>query len=233
MGGLGLRSHFGLREAAFVGVAAKAVPALVHAPSAPPCAQGHFCTSVISDKLNEHSFAAESDLYDFSRVTSSGCEVGSVLASAWPRLQQKAAGGGPAPLPPLAPLRLTCPSSVTAFRTSNTPFRLSLTRPRSRSCGRRWTPAARARAAFCNQDEFLRAFLLARPAPGYALTSAEWRECVARYLGAPSPACAPFVGQRLHVSGRGGDGTVDVCGDNLLTACTSPESVGHGRHHTP
>jgi hypothetical protein len=95
------------------------------------------------------------------------------------------------------------------------------------------TGGARARAAFCNQDEFLRAFLLARPAPGYALTSAEWRECVARYLGAPSPACAPFVGQRLHVSGRGGDGTVDVCGDNLLTACTSPESVGHGRHHTP
>jgi hypothetical protein len=31
----------------------------------------------------------------------------------------------------------------------------------------------------------------------------------------------PFVGRPLDVSGRGGDGTVDKHGDNLIIACTT------------
>jgi hypothetical protein len=36
----------------------------------------------------------------------------------------------------------------------------------------------------------------------------------------------PFVGRPLDVSGRGGDGTVDKHGDNLIIACTTG-------HHDP
>jgi hypothetical protein len=79
-------------------MAASVVPALVHAPSAPSSAQGHFCT-VIADKVGERSFSAENDQYDFSRVTSSGCRIGSILASSWLLLQQKAAGGDPGSSP--------------------------------------------------------------------------------------------------------------------------------------
>jgi hypothetical protein len=231
MGGLGLRSRVDLRDAAFVGMAAKVVPALVHAPSAPPSAQGHFCTAVIADKVGERSFSAENNRYDFSRVTSSGCRMGSILASAWPLLQQKAAGGGPGSSPSTG--ALAADLSKLGYGISNLQHAISteLDKASLRELQARVDAGGvRARAAFRNQDEFSRAFLLARPSPGYALTSAEWRECVARYIGAPSPACAPFVGQQLHVSGRGGDGTVDVWGDNLLTACTQGDLESKLRH---
>jgi hypothetical protein len=47
MGGLGLRSRVDLRDAAFVGMAAKVVPALVHAPSAPPSARAALCAGAL------------------------------------------------------------------------------------------------------------------------------------------------------------------------------------------
>jgi hypothetical protein len=59
----------------------------------------------------------------------------------------------------------------------------------------------------------------------------DFREIAARHICAASPACAPYVGRPLDVSGRGGDGTVDKYGDNLITACTTGHHDANFRHN--
>jgi hypothetical protein len=66
---------------------------------------------------------------------------------------------------------------------------------------------------------------------GNAIAADEFSEMGARYIGAPSPACVPFVSRPLDVSGRGGGGTVDKFGDNLITACTTGHHDASFRHN--
>ena len=50
--------------------------------------------------------------------------------------------------------------------------------------------------SWLNSDKFSTVWLTALPNKTDRLTNAEFAEVAARYYGAPSPACAPFVGQR-------------------------------------
>jgi hypothetical protein len=84
--------------------------------------------------------------------------------------------------------------------------------------------------ALVNSDRFSRAPLTLAPSQGNSIPADEFREIVARSICAPSPACIPFVGRPLDVSGRGGDGTVDAHGDNLITACTTGGHDARFRH---
>jgi hypothetical protein len=115
--------------------------------------------------------------------------MGSILVSAWPLLQQRASGGGPGSSPSAG--ALAADLSKLGYGISNLQQAIwaELDKASLKELQERVdVGGVCARAAFCNQDEFSRAFLLARPSPGYALTSAEWRKCVVRYIRAPSPA---------------------------------------------
>ena len=79
---------------------------------------------------------------------------------------------------------------------------------------------SRARVRILAADPLSRAFLSCLLAHE-RLRLQDLRACFARYMTAPSHARAPFVGRRLHVAGRAGDGTMDRHDDNLVTASAS------------
>ncbi len=58
--------------------------------------------------------------------------------------------------------------------------------------------------------------------------SAEFRECYVRYIAGKSPACAPFVGQQLNVSLRGGP--LDAYGDIAVAAAWTGNQESIFRH---
>ena len=62
-------------------------------------------------------------------------------------------------------------------------------------------PDAR-RTAWYSVDEYSSQILTGTPAVGDRLRNDEWSEGVAMYFGAPSPACAPHVGEPITVNGR-------------------------------
>jgi hypothetical protein len=81
------------------------------------------------------------------------------------------------------------------------------------------------------QDEYSRGFLTMLPGvPGYSATPAEFREMFAHHLAAPSPACAPVLGQPIHCSRASGDGRIDPRGYNVLASTTTGGIVAKMRH---
>ena len=66
--------------------------------------------------------------------------------------------------------------------------------------------------SWLNSDKFSTVWLTALPNKTDRLTNAEFAEVAARYYGAKSPACAPFVGLRLRGQ------TIDAYGLNISSA---------------
>jgi len=70
--------------------------------------------------------------------------------------------------------------------------------------------------AILSMDRLSRAFLCCPPRHPHKLTPEEWSEAFCRFMCAPSPACAPVVGQTLVASRLGGP--IDAHGDIMLNA---------------
>ena len=89
---------------------------------------------------------------------------------------------------------------------------------------------SRELAAIRENDSFAQAAVTARPTEANKIPAAVFTEMITRYLREPSPASMQFLGRPIDVSARGGDGTVDKYGDNLINACVPGAHDAKLRH---
>ena len=228
-GGLGVRSRSALRDPAYIGAAAKAIPALVDRrvdASTSRMELGILNTARINELVGRGSFDCGGR--DFSTLVTSGCALGVSLSSGWADMRQQVASGSGD-----AALRAGALSASISNLGSGIPnlqhaVTIQLDTARYETLVATLPRSGRVTAAILAcEDPFARAFLDC-PARECKLTATEFRECFARYVGAPSPACAPHVGQTLNVSARGG--VVDAFGDNLIRAATTDNQEAIYRH---
>ena len=79
--------------------------------------------------------------------------------------------------------------------------------------------------ARCQATHTTSIILTAMPLHKNALTNREWIERTARIMGTPSPAAAPFIGQKIGNSNR----RVDQFANNICSAIMP--GGGHARLH--
>jgi len=226
-GGFGLRSRETLLGPAAMGALVKTVRRLLPTDMDGGILNGNL--TAIVDAVGRGSF--DDGKYDLGTFIASGSRHGSYLASWWADAQGYASGTiGQAP-------------SNGALAKDVEQAGMGLSNPQHALTSQLESVA---RAAFIDalpfgsreyraitlNDRFSQApFTLAPSLKVNKIAADEFREMGARYIGAASPACVPFVGRPLDVSGRGGDGTVDKFGDNLITACTTGHHDANFRHN--
>jgi hypothetical protein len=234
MGGLGLRAREPLRDAAYAGMVAKVIPRL--APSlntAGETSMGYYATPHIVRVVGPGSF--DSGDHNMGPFLASGCSVATGADAAWSRLQARVA-----PIGSLTPASGPLAQPFSSMGAGIQKLQHAITAQTEESDHKRLTdtiaamprPRMREAIVYTSIDEFSRAFLTVMP--GAKLTSmgpAEFRECYARYIAGASPACAPFVGQTLNVSARGG--LLDAYGDNAVAAAWTGSQESVFRHNPP
>jgi hypothetical protein len=225
-GGFGLRSREALRGPAAIGALAKTVRRLLPTDADSGILNGSL--TAIVDAVGPGSF--DDGKYDLGTFIASGSRHGSCLASWWAEAQGYASGTiGQAP-------------SSGALAKDVEQAGMGLSNPQHALTSQLESVA---RAAFIDSlpsgsreqrsitccDRFAQALFTLAPSEANRLPADEFREIATRHVCAPSPACAPYVGRPLDVSGRGGDGTVDKYGDNLITACATGHHDANFRHN--
>jgi hypothetical protein len=230
--GLGIPSRLAMRDPAFTGAALKAIPAL--ADRIPDTAsglvlRGIVSTDVVQELIGEGSF--DDGNRDFSHFAASNSSFGKALSDSWKRMQLRIAPPGS-----LAPTSGALAADTSSMGSGITNIQSAAMTQLQTAAREELVPALpmseRAGIPFHASDSLSRQFLDCPPG-ACPMRPDVFRECFARYMGAPSPACAALVGRRIHVNmvgGRGGDGTVDKYGDNLITACTTGNQEAYFRH---
>ena len=225
-GGFGLRSREALRAPAAIGALAKTVRRLLPTDGDGGILNGNL--TAIVDAVGRGSF--EDGNYDLGPFLASGSRHAAFLAAWWPEAQSYASGTiGQAPTSgalakdveqagmglsnPQHALTSQLDSAARAVLIDSLPY------------------GSRDRRAIECCDRFSQAPFTLAPTKANRIPADEFREIAARHAGMPSPACAPYVGRPLDVSGRGGDGTVDKHGDHLITACTTGNHDANFRHN--
>jgi hypothetical protein len=228
-GGLGLRSRADMRDSAFTGAAAKALPALADCVPDAATARvrpGVLSTARIAGVIGQGSF--DGGAYDLSSFFSAGTRTGDAVQRSWQAMQQRAATTG-CSAPGHGALAADFSNMGYGIHNLQNATTTQLDAVRFAELKTSVPPQTRAHAAIFAADPLSRAFLSCLPVHE-RLRPQDFRECFARFLAAPSPACAPFVGQRLHVAGSAGGGVVDRYGDGLVSAATTGDHVTRFRH---
>ena len=225
-GGFGLRSREALRGPAAMGALVKTVRRLLPTDVDGGILNGNL--TAIANAVGHGSF--DGDNYDLGPFLASGSRHARFLTAWWAEAQGQASGTiGQAPKSgalatdveqagkglsnPQHALTSQLEDAARASLIGSLPF------------------GSREHRSFTSSDRFTQVPLTLAPSHGNIIQADEYREILARCIGAPSPACGPFVGRPLDVSGRGGDGTVDSYGDNLITACTTGGHDACFRHN--
>jgi len=226
LNGLGIRSRVELRDAAYAGAAAKALPALADRVT------DTLSGSVQPGILNTPKIASISGQGSFDDNTYSltsfldNSRRGASLEASWQRMQLAAADAGAAA--PTGGALAADPSQIGhGFPNTQHAVSIQLDRSRQRKLNEAMPSHSRASVVYSSCDSLSRAFLTCPSYEG-GMTPAVFAESFARYLAAPSPACIPHVGRTLYVSGR--RGAVDVYGDDLVAAATKGGMEAKFRH---
>jgi len=225
-GGLGLRSREALSGPAAMGALVKTVRRLLPTDVDDGILNGNL--TAVADAIGRGSF--DEGNYDLGPFIASGSRHATYLASWWAEAQGQASGTiGQAPSSgalakdveqagmglsnPQHALTSQLESAARAALVDSLPF------------------GSREHRSLTSSDSFSQALWTIAPSKGNTIPADEFREMLACCICAPSPACVPFVGRPLNVSGRGGDGTVDRFGDNLINACTTGYHDANFRHN--
>ncbi|MGA1354560.1 MAG: hypothetical protein ACO32I_07295, partial [Candidatus Limnocylindrus sp.] len=227
--GLGLRSRYDLRDSAFTGAVAKALPALTDRtvdPVAGIVHEGILHTARIGNMMGQGSFDGTN--YDFSTFLAANTRLGNAMQSSWQTMQQQAAPAGNA-APAAGALSADVSTMGHGIPNLQHATTTQLDNARFAALTHALPPHARSTSAIRATDSLSRAFL---SCPGYVerLAPQVFRECLARYMAAPSPACAPLVGQPIIGARSDGGALIDAHGDNLLSACSDGNMEAKFRH---
>jgi hypothetical protein len=260
-GGMGLTSRVDMRGPAFLGMVAKALPHLldrVDQGTGLVVARGMFHTPTLAALIGSGSFGPQH--YDFGPLVRSGCALGEVVRSEWPRLQALAAGqgvaapgggaagsvagaaavpgggaagsGAGAAAPAVGALSADVSKIGQGISNLQHAILTALAAAAKAALLLALPPRSRLAALVRSQDRLSSAFFTVLPSSRYTASAAEFKEMLARFLGAPSPACAAVLGQPMVCSRSAGDGTFDAYGDNALSA-TSHGDWPRKYVHTP
>ena len=231
LGGLGLRARVQLRNAAYASTVAKVIPLL--APSLNNAGQtvpGYYATLHITQLIGAGSF--DNGSYNLGPFLASGCAVAMGADAAWAELQACVAPNGSLTTAsgPLAQPFSSMGAGIQKLQHAIT----AQTEESEHKCLNdriEAMPRPRSREAIVYRavDEYSRAFLTVLPGGKQTnMCSAEFRECYVRYIAGKSPACAPFEGQQLNVSLRGGP--LDAYGDIAVAAAWTGNQESIFRH---
>lgn len=227
--GLGLRSRLDLRDPAFTGAVTKALPAL--ADRIPDPASGAVLKGILSTDKIEHMMGPGSfdgNSYDFTTFLAANTRIGDAMQSSWQTMQQQAASAGSA-APDAGALSADVSTMGHGFSNLQHATTTQLDDARLAALTDALPPRARSTCAVRAADSLSRAFLSCPPSEE-PLAPPLFRECLARYMAAPSPACAPLVGQPVNGARSAQGATIDVYGDNLMTACADGNMEAKFRH---